>query len=289
MTFVITGANGHTGKIIATTLLEQGKKVRVVVRSAEKGAAWKAKGAEVVAADIGDAQALKNAFEGAEAAYLLIPPNMAVAEYAEYQRRTGEALVAAVAQSRIPHVVLLSSIGAQLPSGTGPIAALGVVERALAKLPVAATFLRPAYFMENFASGFAALDHGIYPTFFAADHKFEAVATRDIALMAVDLLLHPRSKSGAPAIVELAGPEQISVNDLASLLSKQVGKPIAPQVSPVEAMVPALTGFGFQRELATMYQEMTTAMQKGVLKFEQPTPTRGTTTLAKYLPTLLGR
>lgn len=289
MTFVITGANGNTGKVIANTLLEQGKKVRVVVRSAEKGAAWKAKGAEVAVADLGDAQALKNAFEGAEAAYLMIPPNMAADDFAAYQRATGEALVAAVAQSRIARVVLLSSIGAHLPSGTGPIAALGVVERALAKLPVSATFLRPAYFMENLASGFAALEHGIYPTFHKPDQKFDMVATRDIALLAVDLLVHPRSKPGAPATVELTGPEPTSINDLAALLSKQVGKPIAAQASPLEAMVPALMGFGFKPSLAAAYQEMTSAMHTGTLKFEHPTPTRGATSLAAYLPALLGR
>src|SRR5690348_10908346 len=72
--FVITGATGHTGSVVAQTLLDQGKPVRVVVRDAARGAAWKAKGAEVAVASVDDIEALTRAFRGAEGAYLMVPP-----------------------------------------------------------------------------------------------------------------------------------------------------------------------------------------------------------------------
>ena len=73
--FVIAGASGHTGSVVASTLLAQGKKVRVIVRDEKKGAAWKQKGAEVAIADLDDAKALTRALEGAEGVWALVPPS----------------------------------------------------------------------------------------------------------------------------------------------------------------------------------------------------------------------
>src|SRR5580704_17860644 len=72
--YVITGVSGNTGSHAATALLAAGQPVRVVVRDAKKGEAWKARGAEVAIADVGDAGALAAALVGAKAAYLLLPP-----------------------------------------------------------------------------------------------------------------------------------------------------------------------------------------------------------------------
>src|SRR5688500_6999772 len=73
--YAIAGVSGHTGAVVATTLLAAGKPVRVIVRDAAKGAEWKAKGAEVAVASLDDRPALAQALRGAEGAYLLIPPN----------------------------------------------------------------------------------------------------------------------------------------------------------------------------------------------------------------------
>ncbi len=72
--FVITGVTGHTGSIAATTLLAAGKPVRVVVRDAAKGEAWKAKGAEVAVADVHDTDALRRLFRQGQRLFLLDPP-----------------------------------------------------------------------------------------------------------------------------------------------------------------------------------------------------------------------
>src|SRR4051794_21351787 len=106
--YVIAGVSGNTGSVVAASLLDAGASVKVLVRDAAKGEAWRARGAEVAVADLGDAEALAGALRGAKGAYLLVPPNLAAPSFREYQRRTGEALVEAVRRSGIPHVVLLS-------------------------------------------------------------------------------------------------------------------------------------------------------------------------------------
>ncbi len=73
--FVVVGATGNTGSAVADTLLSRKQPVRIVVRSADKGAAWKAKGAEIAVASLDDVSALTKAFEGAKGVYLLVPPN----------------------------------------------------------------------------------------------------------------------------------------------------------------------------------------------------------------------
>src|SRR5579863_8408986 len=74
--FAVAGVSGHTGKVVAETLLAQKKPVRVIVRDAAKGEEWKRRGAEVAVADLEDAEALTRALRGADSAYLLLPPMM---------------------------------------------------------------------------------------------------------------------------------------------------------------------------------------------------------------------
>ena len=130
--FVIAGATGHTGSVVASTLLAQGKKVRVIVRDEKKGAAWKQKGAEVAVANLDDAAALGRALAGAEGVYALVPPNFTADDPRAEQGRVVEAWARAVAAARPKHVVLLSSIGAELPGGTGPIVMVHELEERLA-------------------------------------------------------------------------------------------------------------------------------------------------------------
>src|SRR5438874_2043981 len=109
--FVVTGATGHTGSVVAKTLLDQGKQVRVVVRDAKKGDEWKKRGAEVAVAELSDAAALARAFEGADGVYLLVPPNYGSSTVLADQRRLVDGYADAIARANPRHVVLLSSIG----------------------------------------------------------------------------------------------------------------------------------------------------------------------------------
>src|ERR1041384_282546 len=133
MTFAIAGTTGRTGKVIANALIDAGKKGRVIVRDAAKGEEWKKRGAEVAIADLNDAPALAKALQGVEGAYLLVPPSY-TDDYRAAQDAISNALAEALQTTPVPHVVLLSSIGAQHAAGTGPIAGLHVTEGLFAKL-----------------------------------------------------------------------------------------------------------------------------------------------------------
>lgn len=267
--FVIAGVTGNTGGVVADTLLSQGKPVRVIVRDAQKGEPWKKRGAEVAVAELEDTAALARALAGASGAYFLLPPTKASAtNVREQQRRKADAIAAAVAESGVGHVVLLSSIGAQHEDGTGPIALLHYAEKKLAEDTKAKlTFVRAAYFLENWGSVAAAAKGGKLPTFIRPDHVIPMVATRDIGRVAARALAE-----GPPAsridVIELSGPRDWSPNDVASAFGKVLGRTVEAEAAPLEAVVPAFTSFGFSTEGATIYQEMYAGIANGKVAWE---------------------
>ena len=110
--YVITGATGNTGSVVAKRLLAAGKQVRVIGRSADRLQGLAAEGAEAFVADLGDAAALARAFQGAQAVYLVVPPDLRNADVRSYRNRINIAFAAALEQSGVKYAVVLSSIGA---------------------------------------------------------------------------------------------------------------------------------------------------------------------------------
>ena len=268
MLFAVAGVTGNTGKVVADTLLSQGHAVRVIVRDAAKAEAFVARGATVAVADLGDADALAAALTGVDGAWLLIPPNMGAPDFRAYQKATGEALIAAVTASKVPHVVLLSSVGAHLPSGSGPIAALYPIEHALSTLPdTGVSLLRAGYFMENLPGNFGMLDKGLLVAFHSGSLAIPMVATRDIGTTAAALLVEGPPAPGSARIVELSGAD-VTFEDVAGTLSTLLGRSVTVHEIPTAAMSGALQSFGVPAGMADLYQEMTTGMADGTLGFE---------------------
>src|SRR5690348_6388578 len=106
--YVVTGATGNTGRVIANRLLDAGKKVRVIGRSADRLHPFVERGAEAFVAELSDRAALQKAFTGAEAVYAMIPPNATSQDYRAEQRRVTDALAGAVQSAGVKHVVALS-------------------------------------------------------------------------------------------------------------------------------------------------------------------------------------
>lgn len=288
MKFAIAGTSGHTGRVAAETLLAAGHSVRVIVRDAAKGQEWKDRGAEVAIADLGDSKALAAALTGVDGAYLLLPPRVAPG-FREYQTATGKAIVAAVEAAAPKHVVFLSSIGAQYPSGNGPIAGLYPVEQGLRAIHaknnnVNATFLRAGYFMENLGGSLGMLSQGLLPGFSPVDSSIQMIATQDIGTTAAQLL----AEGGKGVqVVELGSAR--TLNDAAAALTELTGQPVKAVQGPIDQMVPTLTGFGFPAEIAELYREMTEGMERGRVAFEGGAHRRieGKTSLATVLKGLL--
>ncbi|MBX3264600.1 MAG: NmrA family NAD(P)-binding protein [Labilithrix sp.] len=266
--FVVAGVTGKTGSIVAETLLAAGKKVRVLVRDAAKGAPWEARGAEVrVLASLDDSTALAAALEGAEGAYLLSPPSMGAEDFLAERRVTVDALAAAVERSRVPHVVFLSSVGGQHPGATGPIRTVHYGERRLAETGAKLTFVRAAYFLENWAAVVAAVKAGKLPTFIPADRVIPMVATRDIGAVAAKALL-----DGPPAskvdVLELAGAKDLSAKDVAAIFGRLVGRSVEAEEAPLDAVVPTFTSFGASTSVAGLFREMYEGIARGTVTWE---------------------
>lgn len=280
--YVVLGATGNTGSAVVDTLLSKKQPVRVVVRSADKGAAWKTKGAEIAVASLDDVPALTKAFEGATGVYLLVPPNYGATAWLADQRARMDKAAAAVKKSGVPHVVFLSSIGGHIAEGTGPIRAARYGEQALGTAAMNLTVLRPSSFMENWAPSLGMVkDQGVLPTFIAPTAKIPMISTKDIGLVGAEQLL---AGGKGRHIVELAGPEEYSPDQTADALSTILGKKVSTLHAPLSAVVPTFKSFGFSEEAATLFEEMYTSFSTGAIGYEYPESlVRGNITLAAAL------
>lgn len=288
--YVVAGVSGQTGSVVAFSLLAAGKPVRVIVRSADKGRAFKERGAEVAVLSLDDHDALAAALRGATGAYLLIPPpGPEVAGIIARGHRYIDSFAAALKQSPVDHVVLLSSVGAQHPDGTGPIAMLNYGERTLGALPgIRFTFLRAAYFLENLGGLLGAVQHaGILPALSNPTRAFPMVAAQDIGEVAAQALLHPPAQS---QVIELAGPAEYSFTEVAVAFSQRLGKTINVAPVPPDGIVSALQQSGMGAEMAGLYREMMLAIDSGRVAFAGGTArhVRGKVPLTQFIAQLLG-
>ena len=285
--YVITGATGHTGSVAAETLLDAGKKVRVVVRDAAKAERLKARGAEVFVADLTDQRALGEAVRGAEGVFFISPPDLAAKDFINDRKRLTQAQVNTFAAEKVPHVVLLSSIGSQHAIGTGPILSTHNAEQQLRVAGLPSTFIRAGFFLENWASVLpVAKKDGVLPSFLAAQNRIPAVGTRDIGkVIARALLDGPRGVR----VIALAGPTDVSPQDVAAVLSRILGKTVNVVEAPLDAVVPTFTSFGISANIAGLFREMYQAMAEGKIVGEPGEElVRGTTPLEETLRELLG-
>jgi uncharacterized protein YbjT (DUF2867 family) len=280
--FVIVGATGNTGSVVAETLLSRKLPVRVIARSAEKGAGWKAKGAEVAVASLDDVSALTKAFQGAKGVYLLVPPNYGAEAWLADQRARMDRAAEAVQKSEVPYVVFLSSVGGHISGGTGPIRAASYGEHTLEAVAKNITILRPSYFMENWAPVIGATKaEGVLPTFIEPQAKIPMTSTKDIGRIGAEQLM---AGGRGKQIVEMAGPEDYSPNQVASALGQILGKTVTIQHAPLSAVVPTFKSFGFSDEAAKLFEEMYTAFSNRAIGYEKPDKlVRGTVPLSDAL------
>lgn len=223
--YVIAGATGNTGKPIAEALLKAGKKVRIISRDAQKAQSLIDQGAEWINGSSTDQATLTKAFEGAQAAYVLIPPSMQEVDFPAYQAKSAENIAQAIQASGIQNVVTLSSVGAHLTSGAGVVQGLHHMENRLNQIPgVNVLHLRPSYFLENTLGQAGAIKMmGAMGSPVSGDIKIPMIATQDIAQYAAKRLnaLDFQGKS----VQHLFGAEDISYDELAKVYGAKIGMP----------------------------------------------------------------
>jgi uncharacterized protein YbjT (DUF2867 family) len=276
--YVVTGATGNTGRVVANHLLDQGKKVRVIGRSAERLQSFVARGAEAFVADVSDQAALTKAFTGAEGVYAMIPPSMGSQDFRGDQRRASDAIAGALQQAGVKHAVVLSSVGADKQAGTGPVAGLHEFEEILNRIAgLNVVHLRAGYFMEN-TLGQAAAIHAMGKAAgpLRGDLKLPIIATSDIGRTAADLLLALDFKGKQTR--ELLGQRDLSMDEATGIIGKAIEKPDLKYVQvPVEQMQPLFIQMGMSSNVASLILEMAEALNSGHMRALEQRSQRNTT------------
>jgi uncharacterized protein YbjT (DUF2867 family) len=283
--YTITGVTGQVGSAVANELLAAGEEVRVVARNEFKAKPWSRRGAEVAVADLRDASGLSAALRGSRGAFVLLPLNLTSptvgAEAAQLVDSIGEAVEAA----GVPDVVALSSLGAELPRGTGAIGWLHRFENRLRATGAVVTAVRSGHFQEKARELLgAALAAGIYPVLRdTADVPIPMVAVRDVGAVIASALREP-----APAhrVIDVDGPEYTE-RQVAETIASLVGRPVEVVTIPRPGWVETLVEAGLSTEGAELIAELYDADQRGVLQPKGDRLIRGRTGLEETLRDLV--
>ena len=262
--FAVTGITGNVGGEVAKSLLAAGRKVRAVVRDERKGEEWKQQGCEIAVADIHDAESLKKAFAGAEGVFAMAPPVFDPKPGFPEARSMAAALRAALEAAKPGRVVYLSTIGAQA-TRENLLTQHTITEKELIGAGVPITFLRPGWFMENFAWDVApAREKGVIPSFLhPLDKVFPMVATEDIGRAAAELL---KETWTGVRVVELEGPRRVSPNEVAATFGKLLGKPVRMELVPREKWEESFRAQGITNPLPRV--QMLDGFNEGWIDFE---------------------
>jgi uncharacterized protein YbjT (DUF2867 family) len=283
--FAVTGITGQVGSAVAKTLLQNGAKIRAVVRNAEKAHAWAEQGCEVFPADLNDTVALEQAFKGVEGVFVVMPPIFDPSPGFPESRRLISSLRKALEEANPPKVVCLSTIGAQAKQ-PNLLNQLGNLEQELSTLPFPVSFLRAAWFMENSAWDVTpAREMGVVYSFLQPlDKPVPMVSTADVGSMAAHMLQESRQ---GKRIVELEGPQRVTPNDIAASFSKILDFEVRMQVVPRSNWEPLFRSQGMTNPLPRM--QMLDGFNEGWIEFEggQTNSSKGSTAIGTVLRSLV--
>ena len=278
--YVIMGATGNTGSVVARTLLGLSQKVRVIGRSADRLEPFTKEGAEAFVCDVTDSVALSQAFSGARAIYAMIPPNLTSENYRADQDRVTNAIAQSIKQAGVKYMVSLSSVGADKPEGTGPVAGLHYLEQTLNQIPeLNAVHLRAGYFMENTLAQIGTIQTmSITAGPVRPNLMLPMIAARDIGAAAAQALLGLTFTGKQTR--ELLGERDISMSEVAAIIGRAIGKPDLKYLQlPDEQIRPALTQMGVSLNVANLILEMAAALNSGhMIALEQRSPENTTPT-----------
>jgi len=276
--YVVLGATGNTGSVVAKALLDGSQKVRVVGRSKERLAGFVILGAEAFEANLTDSGALAKAFAGARAVYSILPPDHASTDYRAQQDQETNSIAGALEAAGVSHVVALSSFGADKPATTGPVAGLHAMEERFRQIPnLNALYLRAGYFMENTLPQVGIIkSFGMMAGPVRADLALPMIATRDIGAVAADALVK-LDFTGHQAR-ELLGHKDLTYSQMAKITGAAIGIPNLTYIQlPAEQIIQPMTQMGFSENMATLMCEMSDALNSGYMRALEPRSRANTT------------
>ena len=275
----ILGATGHVGGKIADTLIKKGEKVRLVARTAERLRPFVSKQAQALAGDALDVEFLVKAFKDTDSVFTFIPPNLKTVKFVSYADKIGESIARALEIARVNFVVNLSSIGAELPEGTGPIVGLNHMEKRLNGVKgLNVLHIRAGFFMENLMSNIDLIrSKGINGGAGRGDLKLPMIATKDIAAYASEYLVK-RDFTGS-SVRYLLGQRDLSTIEATETIGRKINKPdLAYVMFPYDEAEKGMVAAGLSPDMSRLYVEMSRAFNEGRIKPEKRTTEKTTLT-----------
>jgi len=264
MKYVITGGAGHISRPLVNSLLKAGHQVTVIGRNEANLKPLIDAGAGAAVGSVEDAAFLERTFRGADAVYTMVPPVWDPKDWKEHIGRVGEIYASAIRAAGVKNVVNLSSIGAHLEDGAGPVSGLYRAEAALNKLEgVNVLHLRPGFFYYNFLANIPLVKSAgiIGGNYGDANARMVMSHTSDIAEAAAEALLALDFKGQS---VRYLVSDDRKTGEVAGLIGKAIGKEELPWVGfDDEATLEALKGAGLTEEVARNYTEMGASMRSG--------------------------
>lgn len=263
---VVVGASGNTGSVVAETLLAAGEKVRVVARTPSHLERFTKHGADAAIVDVADpdTQDLIKAFSGAKAVYAMIPPDPTSSDGLAYSGVVAKVIVTALQVSAVSYAVILSSVGADKSSKTGPVVGLHRLEEMINPIGgLNALYIRAGYFMENLLPQIGIIKNfGMTAGPLRADLAVPMIATRDIGRYAAERMLKLDFKDKQPR--ELLGQRDVTYTEASRVIGEAI---MNPQLSymqlPDEQIKPAMVQMGMSENAAGLILEMCGSLNSG--------------------------
>jgi uncharacterized protein YbjT (DUF2867 family) len=277
MKIAITGPTGHIGRRLVQELLKKGgSELVLLARDPNKLKAEQARGAKVIQGDLAEPGFLKRATVGCNALFFMIPPDTQQPDVRGFQKQMAKLAAEAIKANKIERTVFLSSMGAHLGQGVGPVNGLHDAEEELRAVAKNLTILRPTFFMENFMMSIPTIKQAqtIYMPI-TGSTKIPMIATQDIAQRAADELLN--DKAHGVRVLSLHGPKEYAFEEVAQTIGQAWGKEVKYVKVTPEQTREAMRGMGVGQNFTDLILEMYGALENGHMHDERPRSKETTT------------
>lgn len=264
MKITITGSLGNIGKPLTAKLIASGHEVTVVSSNTDRVKAIETLGAKAAIGSVNDVAFLKDAFAKADAVFAMTPPNLGGANILENTTNAGKALAEAIKQAGVKRVVMLSSIGADLSGGNGPIAGLHNIEKIYEGVEnLSFTFLRAGFFYTNLYNDVPLIKGaGIIGSNYPSTILIPFVHPEDIATAAAEELQKASGVSVRYIVSDIRTPQ-----DVATVLGLAIDKPELPWIEFTdEDALGGMKQAGLPLEIAELYTEMGAGLRRGKIQ-----------------------
>lgn len=280
--YIITGSIGNISKPVVEGLVKNGKSVTVITSSSERISAIEKLGAKAAVGDVANATFVNQAFKNADVVYTMIPPIWQTTNWKNSQLEIARNYANSIKQNGVKYVVNLSSIGADVGQGVGPVDALYDFEQMLNDIAgVNVKHLRPSYFYYNLLAQIGLIKQAGFLGANYGDDKLFLVHPRDIASVALEELLNLKFQGNS---VRYIISDERSGKEIASVLGKAIGRDLNWVVFTDEQQKQGMLQAGLSETHAQAYTQMGVALRKGFMQADarKNTPTLGKTKLEDF-------